>query len=265
MGKTLMQSWRRSKAVVAGILAVTALVAFGCYWQAAERRTLPGALAFDPERNPDLTENYLKGLDFIWANGPPGRWRGFLECHTKSVCDSGTVVEFQITAEKNARTTPMVDALGGPRPERGGYIVAQLINLDPTHEYRPFGMAAHDTAYLWVGPTKNGSKRFVLYRIPKGKPPILIAKAGKASYCPRGTQPVTDIHVPPERCAELRQLYPLTATKTGAATDFGSGSAFRVASSTPGIPALISAMSHADGLWVSCSGGCCEASEWSLQ
>lgn len=264
MGKTLIQSWRGSKVLVAGILAVAALVGIGCHWQAADRRLLPGALAEDPERDQALTEAHLRGLDFTWTNGPPGRWRGFLECHEKSDCNGGTVVEFQITAEKNARTTPMVDALGGPRPEKGGYIVAQLINLDQTHEYRPLGMMARDTAYLWVGPTRNGSKRFALYRLQRGRPAVPLARANQASYCPRGTPATSEIHMRPEACAERRQLYGPTATKTGAAPAANSASGIRLASTMPGIPSSIVSMSHVDGLWVSCSGGCCEAGAWAL-
>lgn len=263
MGNTLRQSWRRSKVLVAGILALAASVSIACYWRVGDRATLPGALPFDPEHNPGSTEAYLRSLDFSWANGPPGRWRGYLTCHPASDCNSAPRVEFQITAEKDARTTPMVDALGGPRPEKGGYIVAQLINLDPTHEYRPFGMSAKDTAYLWVGPTKNGSKRFAIYRLRRGESPRLLARAGRANFCPVGTRPVTDIH-PPTECPDRRRLYGTDSTTLGSAAAFGSTSLLRLAAATAGPHLSVTSMSHADGLWVSCSGGCCEAGDWAI-
>jgi len=266
MTNALRRRGRGGKTIVAGILALAAAVAVGCHWQPPIRKTLPGALPFDPEANPDRTRAHKASRRFGWANGHPGRWTGDLDCHETSDCNGVPFVRFQITAEENARTTPMRDALLGSDPERGGYIVAQLINLDKDHEYRYLGMTAGDTAYLWVGPTKEGRKRFAIYRIPKTGAPVRLSHARASRWCRIGTQGVTDVHVPPEKpCSNPSIIY---RSATGAKADEALGilgRVLRLASASPVMPSSMTRMFHVDGLWVSCSGGCCEASDWALQ
>jgi hypothetical protein len=121
-------------------------------------------------------------------------------------------------------------------------------------------MRAKDTTYLWVGPSKAGSKRFGLYRIPGSGTIERTAHANSSNFCPIGTKETSDIHAPPMKCEkELEYIYGPKSGNSGEQRRFA-----RLASVAREFFAPVASMSHSEGLWVSCSGGCCEAAEWDI-
>jgi hypothetical protein len=209
------------------------------------------------------TQSSKAALEFDEAGA--GVFDGNLPCDGVEDCNGATEVHFKIIPEKKAHVAPMEVALVRPPNQAylGGYIVAKIINMDPVHRFGAFKMERGETAYLWAGPTKQYGNRFAIYRIPDNQPAVLLATAATARICRRSGYGHSEVHSPPtDICIYYDPIYPAPPPPASAPTVLSGEAPVFLALNPIRRPALLTAMMHTQGLWISCSGGCCEAGGW---
>ena len=226
--------------------AALLIAAGGCYWLFPP--TPPEGLSGYPGQNPAATRSYVASRDFSIQDSA---FRGPLECEDPSKCGGASSVNILIVPEKRAYLAAVDRSL-----ENGeGHIVARITNLD-TVAFHPYGLAPRDVAYLWAGSMPTGTPKIAIFRIDAAGQATLLATAQQAGYCPDGAKgrkrSAVHLNMNPQ-CTE-RSLYRASA---------GGAASGRIASANPANELLLAAatraFAHAQGLWFSCSLGCCEA------
>ncbi len=275
-----MRSWRASSnarlftAIALGMLLVGACKtkeAGNTIADTAAPAVTGGATATDttkgfyPEEFPDSTRTLLAKSSWVDTN----RWNGRLDCGDGSACGGQTSVAFRMRAMSNAHDIKHDQVVQGLDP--AAYI-AELTNLDGV-PYGPWNMIAKDVAYLYIGLLKDGTRRIAIVRVPSTGSATTLVTAQREAKCDvdqppsgpsvnmkqpwhcKGAPKMTLIYGPP---------YPLaTEVKTGT-SNAASG---MLASSPLGRAGILSSLAPPpgyaiSGLWISCSGGCCEASSF---
>lgn len=240
---------QREGLALKGLATVTFLILTASVCLAAERPPAPHppppapvvnqakpdkGMTGNPITDRTATRNYL--LSLAWGDNLPDDQ--VVEAQVKWGNNTGTI---RIVPSVTANAVNWQTALRtGP-----GYFVAKIYNLE-NRPLGPFGLGALETGYLWVGeigPNRRGVKIYTFQNdgvvTPKG------ADLSLAGYCADGHS-VPSVRLRPPVCD------PPTATsaqRTGASP----GPRFILASETSA-----AVTRFASGLWVSCSGGCCE-------
>ena len=254
--------------LVSTLLVLCVMLSIGC--KGKEQGMAPPAsveprrpLPFYPDHSMAEVQSNKGALEFDEA--AVGVFDGNLPCDDAENCDGATEVHFKIIPEKRAHVAPMEVALLRPPNQayRGGYIVAKIRNMDPNHRFGAFNMEKGETAYLWAGPTKLKGNRFAIYRIPDNQPAVLLAAAAEAKICRRSGYSHSEVHTPPaEQCLHYDPIYPEPPQPAANPVAFDSEAPVFLASNPIRRPTLLSVMMHTQGLWISCSGGCCQAGGW---
>lgn len=173
-------------------------------------------------------------------------------------------VHLRIIPEKKAHKAPWNAALSsGP-----GYIVARIENLDNA-TYPELNLHGHDTAYVWVGEIADGSRRVAYFTISLMTGAATgLKRATSAGWCspgtPHGDTAAVHVNPLPECQGGAHSFYAYAGETDQIATQPLNESPYRLASNTNGSDVVYASLLHTQGLWISCSSGCCEASGTSL-
>lgn len=207
-----------------------------------------------PGMNTADTKTYMTKVKFGGAGNQDTVYTGPYPC-TDAGCTQPTV-ELTVTPEEKAFQIDWDRAFRNQDNE--GAIVAK-INNNTDFPYPAYGLAAHDSTYMWVGPINNdGSSRAVgFYKINAGDGTATAAPKTytEISYCdmPKGRtkSAAHGQHPASSRCFKVKyEPEPAPATNTTAQT----------------LPlftnvSLKSTMFLASGTWISCMYGCCEVGD----
>lgn len=185
-----------------------------------------------PDSNPSSTNVYLSSLNWL-DNLPPD------QMVDEVVNWPGGSARIRIVPSSSTNGVPWQTAVG----TGNGYFVAKIYNVE-RKQLGPFGLGpSDDVGYLWVGEIGPNRRGVRIYTVkpgavtPKGN--ILTFKG----YCPDG-HPVPAVQIKPPDCPAPSPAAP----QAGASTD----PRFILASVTS------AAAQGSRGLWIACSGGCCE-------
>jgi len=189
-----------------------------------------------------------------WDNAQDHRYIGPLDCGDGSTCGGKTKVSFRILPHTNAHSIDHRQVLNGARP--AAYI-ARLTNTDVV-DYGPWKIDRGATAYLKVGAVVGGQRRIAIYSInPSTGSETLLVTAQDAAICDMKPQTAPNVHPwAPPHCRSAKDKDPLY------------GNPFAETSVTPkeSVAKLASfSLNQVDvdiGLWITCSGGCCEGSRF---
>lgn len=197
-----------------------------------------------PGRNPANTRAYLARFDGHWTASQ----RAKIHCDSIDCAGNDSVsLEFIVHELTWKIDAPKIIAENVP-----GHIVAKIINHS-AFLYETLGLAANDSAYLWVGKTDTAaqalqpihrSRAFAVFRIDQQGRATLVSRVYRAIRC-YGPPEVTssDVHLrrrdqcEPGRTKEV--LYSDVLPPSFTPTPF-----------------------HDQGLWFSCEGGCCQANSF---
>jgi hypothetical protein len=230
-----------------------ALAATSCDWISGgtDAASSGGGLTGYPGQNADATKSYLASLDFSVQDSV---FDGWMDCEVPGDCGNSDSVHIRVVPESRAHKAPIATAMGGGK----GYIVARVQNLE-NKPFAPYGMAANDTAYLWVGSTQSNGMKFALYRIASGTgQATILAIAPQAGKCgaPDPDRKIPAVHINPVPMCSDSMIY------SGESSAARNMKPVQLASLSSHLPAgMMSTVmfSHSRGMWFSCSMGCCEA------
>jgi hypothetical protein len=216
---------------------------------AAELISLSHGLPQYPGANGDATKSYMNGLHFVTdsiVDGP-------VNCAEGDDCGGAASVHLRMLPEANAHRVDIGASLAAAG--NAGFIIAMVANVDSSHTFGPLSLAPGDTAYLWAGPTQHAGKVFGFYKINRTNGQAQgVAKAQYAAYCPAaGPRTIPAVHIPMYQC-QTTPLYGNAQNADGAGPG-GDNSLYRFARN----PIYAATMLHSQGLWISCSLGCCQA------
>lgn len=232
----------------AALLALAVLITTGgCYWLFPNRGA-PEGLAGYPGQDPAATRSYLASLDFSVQDSI---FSGPLECEIPAQCGNSATVNIRIVPERRAFRARVENSLR----DAEGHIVARIENLE-NKPFHPYGLAPRETAYLWVGAMRSGERRMAIYRIdPQSGQARALTVAAQAGWCPDADEnrKISAVHINATPMCTERSFY------TEPARSAAAGMLASASSNEMTAVALARALSHARGLWFSCSMGCCEA------
>jgi hypothetical protein len=174
---------------------------------------------------------------------------GPVKCAGGDNCGGAESVHLRVLPEVNAHKVDIAASLAAAG--NAGFIIAMVANVDSSHTFGPLSLAPGDTAYLWAGPTQHAGRVFGFYKINRVTGTAQgVAKANYAAYCPAaGPRTIPAVHIPMYQC-QATALYgnPQNANA-------GGTSLYRLAAN----PIYAATMLHTQGVWISCSLGCCQA------
>lgn len=205
-----------------------------------------------PGQNPEKTKAYLQSLHFVtdsMINGP-------VACLAGDDCGGADSVNLRILPEANAHRVDIPSAFAPGTI--GGFIMAMVVNTDASHTFGPLALSPGDTAYLWAGATRNVGKLFGFYRISGATGQAQgVAHAAYGASCPTTTavpRTIPAVHIPMHPCQNtLTPLYGNAQNVNGGERQ-NPNSLYKMASN----PIFAATMLHTQGLWISCSEGCCQ-------
>jgi hypothetical protein len=135
-----------------------------------------------------------------------------------------------------------------------GYVVAKVANLDAV-PFDRFNLAAYEVAYLWVGATQGQARTAALYAVRGGNVRRVFTFKDRG-YCRDSTPQKPAVHIyAPAKCGKVGATPFATTLQQASVEPFGALGIYLVNALTSRFapaPAL-------DGVWISCSLGCCEA------
>lgn len=237
------------------LIAMVATLAGGCSKPetmavAAAGRWLVGF----PGKNTAETVNYMTRVKFPGTSNRDTVFTGPYPC-TEAGCTNPTV-DLTVIPEEKAFQIDWDRAFRNEDNE--GAIVAMVKN-DTDYPYPAYGLAAHDSTYMWVGPVNaDGSQRAVgFYKIDASNGTATAAPATytSISYCDmpkaknRSKSAAHGQHPPSNRCFSVNYAGSAAASTTN--TTAQKLPLFTNVSYT-------SAMFRSNGTWISCVYGCCE-------
>ena len=150
-----------------------------------------------------------------------------------------------------ARTSPVVewgDALSSDPVKYSGHLVMKIIVLEDK-DVPNLGLKGLETGYLWIGKRPGKGNGAAIYTIkPNGKVKLamemVISGMCREDHGGRAMAYARE----PDKCKD-----PIPPAATSSAGGLASFSSFRMRA---GPPPLVGRL----GLWVTCTGGCCEVS-----
>ena len=238
------------------LIALLSLIAGGCSQQpkplalSAAGRWLRGY----PGQYTAETVNYMERVKFPGTSNRDTVFTGSYTC-TAPGC-TAAMVDLTVIPEEKAFQIDWDRAFRNEDDE--GAIVAMVKN-DTEYPYPAFGLAKHDSVYMWVGPINaDGSQRAVgFYKInaSNGTATAAPATSMSISYCNlphsqgRSRSAAHGDHPPSNRCFSVNY----TPTSSAATTN-------TTAQKLPLFTnvSFTSAMFRTNGTWISCVYGCCE-------
>ena len=161
------------------------------------------------------------------------------------------------------RDTHLINPEDAINPNRPGHIVAKIENLTP-YPVAEYGFRGNDVAYLWIGRTASKPPAFAIYRF--GNDPATGERTIIGmSYSRKGLKCTDASTYPPERVHVFTPSYCPGYTTV----------IYQRAASLPpqNIVTAVSNVLHprgedalynGEGLWFSCSLGCCQATDFSF-
>lgn len=228
-------SWR-STIVAAAILA---LMFTTSNLAGQSRRDPANGISGKPETQQAAFEAYAKDLGFGYTAGSM-RFDGGVKCPDPAKCGGQSSVELSIVPSDYVD-----DWDGAVKGTKNGHIVAKVFNAG----HQPFGywnLTADDAlSYIWVGQFQGG-RGAALYTMRDGKLTRIYTFAG-IKKCNKTPGP-PEVHFNmPATCTDPIGLLPQRNVQLAAlSTENFMAQFYR----TQGVPV--------NGLWVSCSAGCCE-------
>lgn len=232
--------------------AVIVLIGAACAPQSNPGLSRPqDGIPGPPEATPGKMDDYVQQIDFGAGADPSGIFEGPLQCQTQAGCGGQTEVRMRIVPSNYANTADWQKALGNGN----GYVVAKVSNMDPV-PFDRLNLAPYEVAYVWVGANGQGQARTaVLYAVRSGiVRRVFTFKA--LHYCHDTTpqKPAVHIYSPAKCSGQLAATPSATPMRQASIEPFSAIGAYIVnkisaALAPPGF----------DGLWISCSYGCCEA------
>jgi len=202
-----------------------------------------------PEAHRGDFATYVQQIDFGLGSAPGGIFEGPLKCGDPAKCGGKANVNIRIVPSNYALTNNWERALGNAN----GYVAAKVMNVDDV-TFDRFNLGPGDIAYVWVGALGGAARNVALYKL-EGDNARRIFTFPSHKFCRTATPAAPAVHIyVPASCQES-SVSPLPAKVQQASLDpFGAlkilVNAFVAKIAPP--PAL-------DGLWISCSLGCCEA------
>jgi hypothetical protein len=207
-----------------------------------------------PGRDTSETRQYLKTLRGKWTTAVASV---SIHCETADECAGSDTVHIRIDTHRATFKIKAEDILGlnvQNAQNVRGHIVLKIVNLDG-FQYKPLGLEARDSVYLWVGKTDSLSqplqpvhrtRAFAVFRIDQDGNAAGVRRVYAAIHC-KTTDPTSSAAhlvrrgICEEPGAILDTLYSETVP-------------VRMANLVQGI--------HDQGLWFSCAGGCCQATNF---
>ena len=190
------------------------------------------------------TQKYLSGLDFeIASTGDSIVVKQYTCAVNPSQCPVAGV-RLMIIPEASAEQRDWESAM---QPNRAGHVVAMVINVDGM-TFQDLGLKSGERAYAWVGqigplPTDRG---FAIYKLgPKGLTTNSWFMTKDVSHCDNA-----DLRSKPA----VKTAHPMGGSPC---VKIGGSAAAMASFKSTGI-ATVGANMALGGLWISCSGGCCE-------
>ena len=204
-----------------------------------------------PEAMPGKMDDYVQQIDFGAGADPSGIFEGPLQCQTQAGCGGQTEVRMRIVPSNYANTADWQKALNNGN----GYVVAKVSNMDAV-PFDRLNMAAYEVAYVWVGANGGGQARTAALYVVRGGNARRVFTFKALKYCHDTTpqKPAVHIYSPP-KCSGEAAATPFASTVQQASIEpFSAIGAYLV-------KRLTAALGPGDlnGLWISCSYGCCEA------
>jgi hypothetical protein len=192
------------------------------------------------------TQNYLNGLDFTIASTGDSILVAQYPCANPASCPAGGVW-LMFVPEQHAEQR---DWKNDMKKNAAGDVVAMVINIDSI-AFPDLGLAPKKIAYAWVGqngPDPINDRGFGVYRLgPNGLTAGSWFVSKDVQHCDnpatRGKPAIKDHHPGSDS----------TCVPIVAKASFGVKSAY---ASTTTRSLMLSG-----GLWISCSGGCCQVSK----
>lgn len=203
-----------------------------------------------PEHNPTNTRAYLARFNGHWATNP---LRMTLECHKPAECAGHDSVHIKIYTHELTWMVNAARILAQNAQNAPGHIVTKIVNSD-AWEFRPLGLGANDSVYLWVGKTDTvpqplqpirRHRAFAVFRIDQQGNATGVARAYAAHMCKGPPEPASS-------AADIRSIHFCE-----------HGRVKKVFYDRSGImpDSVRSAFEpfHDQGVWFACTGGCCQA------
>jgi hypothetical protein len=210
-----------------------------------------------PEAMPGQMDDYVQQIDFGAGSDPSGIFEGPMKCGMPSRCGGQTEVHMRIVPSNYATSADWQKALNNGN----GYVVAKVSNMDAV-PFDRFKLAAYEVAYLWVGAAQGQARTAALYAV-RGGNVRRVFTFGAIKYCKDSTPQKPAVHIySPAKCSEVAATPAAATVQQASIEPFGALAIHLVNAITrafaPPPPGL-------DGLWISCSYGCCEAQFDGLQ
>jgi hypothetical protein len=234
-------------------LLMTALISIAVVgWNGSVTRGAVSATADEPkdgfaglpEARPSEFEVYVQKLGFGEVPGSETLEEKFT-CADPTKCGNQPSVTLRVAPSNYAPDVSWDDALGTGK----GHVVAKIAVVDPV-PFDRFNLIKDDVVYLWVGTVRGGGKGAALYRARSGKVSQVFQFLA-LRYCKYQLPQKPSVHHWQQaKCADPSPkpfMSPSPAT---------SGEAI-VALTSRSLPAS-RILAGNEGLWISCSIGCCE-------
>ena len=210
--------------------------------------TVTGTLARDsgmddlPGGNPAKTREYLEELRSQWTTTPE---LATLDCD-KDATHGTTKVNVAIHTHQLTYKVDWALVLDRNNPESAqspkGHFIAKIVNRDPV-ACNDIGLLAKDTVYLWAGKT-NKKRALAIFRIDQQGNAEGFARAFRAMRCLRPNEPTF---------SEVHLMLPGTCQ---------ADATRKVELYSDAEPPNLDGPLHDQGVWYSCPGGCCQASNF---
>lgn len=185
--------------------------------------------------NPEETRKYLMSLG--WGDNLPDT--NVVEAVYEA---NGERTRIRVVPNVDAHVISWQSALGMGTTAGNGYLVAKIYNLEDRPS-KAFGLRGLGTGYVWVGSMPDGTRGVAVYTIKNnGEIDGTPAKLRFTGYC---EEPHTDAKV----MLTTGKKCPAVANQ---AASLGAGQGNYFFASQPG------QVDPGPGLWIRCSGGCCE-------
>jgi hypothetical protein len=212
-----------------------------------------------PGRDTARTRAYLAAFDGHWATTPESVT---LDCEKDDCASNAKTVHIDMYTHELTYRIDALQTVDKSIPDtahnKPGHIVLKLVNRD-AFEYKPLGLAANDTAYLWAGKTDR-RRAFAVFRIDRQGRAYGVARAYRGIRCVGEPETSSKAHVVGKNsCEPGRKPAPAPLY-----FHFDMLPPNLKDTTTRPAPGIAVKPLHESGVWFSCDGGCCQANTFGL-
>jgi hypothetical protein len=203
-----------------------------------------------PEAMPGQMDDYVQQIDFGAGADPGGIFEGPMKCGMPAKCGGQTEVHIRVVPSNYATTADWQKALNNGN----GYVVAKVSNMDAV-PFDRLNLAAYEVGYVWVGSNQGSARTAAIYAVRNGNVRRIFTFKG-LKFCKDSTPQKPAVHIySPSKCTGTLSATSFTGGIQQASVEPFSaiGSYLLTKLATTLVPGGL------DGLWISCSYGCCEA------